>query len=151
PDLILMDISMPRMDGVEAAKKIRQENPDVEVVVISQNDPKLVSRQAAAAGASGYVVKAELGYKLLPVIERIVSSSADQMREQTSNLLAAIVDSSDDAIVSKSLDGVITSWNKSAERIFGYTAHEAIGKNITLIIPQDRRSEEADIIDQLRR
>jgi PAS domain S-box-containing protein len=70
--------------------------------------------------------------------------------ERTTALLAAIVDSSDDAIVSKSFDGVITSWNKSAERLFGYTQEEAIGQNIALIIPADRRSEEATILKQLQ-
>jgi len=53
--------------------------------------------------------------------------------------------------VSKSLDGIINSWNKSAERMFGYTAEEAIGKHITLIIPHDRWGEESDIIERLRR
>ncbi len=71
--------------------------------------------------------------------------------EQSRSLLAAIVDSSDDAIVTKNLDGIITSWNKSAEPIFGYTAEEAIGQNITLIIPSDRHAEESDILDRLRR
>jgi PAS domain S-box-containing protein len=71
--------------------------------------------------------------------------------EQSRNLLAAIVASSDDAIISKNLDGVITSWNKSAERIFGYTAEEAIGQHITLIIPQERHAEELDILARLRR
>ena len=66
-------------------------------------------------------------------------------------MLAAIVASSDDAIVSKRLDGIITSWNKSAERIFGYTAEDAIGQHITLIIPPERRAEESDILDRLRR
>ena len=66
-------------------------------------------------------------------------------------LLAAIVDSSDDAIVSKTLDGVITSWNAGAERLFGYTAKEAIGQHISLIIPANRRTEEAIILQRLSR
>ncbi len=66
-------------------------------------------------------------------------------------LLAAIVDSSDDAIVSKNLDGVITSWNKGAERLFGYSPEDAVGQHITLIIPADRRGEETMIIERLRR
>jgi PAS domain S-box-containing protein len=69
--------------------------------------------------------------------------------EETQALLAAIVTSSDDAIVSKTLDGVITSWNVGAERLFGYTAAEAVGRSITLIIPPERRSEEEMILSRL--
>jgi PAS domain S-box-containing protein len=69
--------------------------------------------------------------------------------EQKQAMLAAIVTTSDDAIVSKTLDGVITTWNYAAEKIFGYTEVEAIGKNIELIIPVDRHSEEAYIISQI--
>ena len=64
--------------------------------------------------------------------------------------LAAIVESSDDAIVSKSLDGIITSWNKGAERIFGYTEAETIGKPVTMLIPADRQEEEPKILARLR-
>ena len=71
--------------------------------------------------------------------------------ERTTSLLAAIVDSSDDAILSKKLDGTITSWNQSAERLFGYNAEEAIGQHITLIVPWERRSEEEDILRRLAR
>jgi PAS domain S-box-containing protein len=65
--------------------------------------------------------------------------------------LAAIVESSDDAIVSKTTEGVITSWNASAERLYGYTAEEAVGKPITLIIPDDLLHEEAHILSQIAR
>lgn len=74
-----------------------------------------------------------------------------QRADRTGVLLASIVESSDDAIVSKTLDGIITSWNKGAERLFGYSANEAVGQPITLIIPLDRRDEETRIIESLRR
>ena len=72
----------------------------------------------------------------------------DQIQAQA--LLAAVVEFSEDAVISKTLDGVITSWNASAERLFGYTAHEAIGQSITFIIPPDRHSEEHGILQRLR-
>lgn len=71
--------------------------------------------------------------------------------EQRLRSLASIVESSDDAIVSKSLDGIIANWNKGAERIFGYTSEEAIGQPITIVIPADRRSEEREILTRIRR
>jgi PAS domain S-box-containing protein len=86
---------------------------------------------------------------------QFVGSSTDiterKRAEQATLLLAAIVESSHDAIVSKSLNGVITSWNKGAERLFGYAAEEAVGQNITLIIPPERRHEERTIVEQLTR
>jgi PAS domain S-box-containing protein len=71
--------------------------------------------------------------------------------EEARARLAAIVESSDDAIVSKTLDGVIRSWNGGAERLFGWTAAEAVGRPITLIIPPDRLDEERDILARLGR
>ncbi len=73
-------------------------------------------------------------------------------RERAALLLSAIVDSSDDAIISKDLNGVVTSWNKSAERLFGYSSAEAVGKSIAeLVIPPDRQQEEPKILERLRR
>jgi PAS domain S-box-containing protein len=71
--------------------------------------------------------------------------------EQQLRWLASIVQSSDDAIVSKNLNGIITSWNKGAERVFGYTAEEAVGQPITIVIPQDRQDEERTILTRVRR
>jgi PAS domain S-box-containing protein len=72
-------------------------------------------------------------------------------RDELRARLASIVQSSDDAIVGKTLDGVIASWNEGAERLFGYTAEEAVGQPIFLIIPEDRRAEEEDVLSRLWR
>ena len=88
--------------------------------------------------------------------DKITQSILDELpllrlqADQAVGLLAAIVDSSDDAIVSKTLEGIITSWNAGAERLFGYTAKEAIGQPITIIIPLERRDEETRILARLR-
>ncbi|MGA8323077.1 MAG: PAS domain S-box protein [Xanthobacteraceae bacterium] len=74
-----------------------------------------------------------------------------QDSEQRLRYVAAIVESSDDAIVSKNLDGIITSWNRGAERIFGYTAEEAVGQPIMIVIPEDRQNEEREILTRIRR
>jgi PAS domain S-box-containing protein len=85
------------------------------------------------------------------VLEANRDITAVAENEQRLRSLASIVESSDDAIVSKSLDGIIASWNKGAERIFGYTAREAIGQPITIVIPADRQSEEREILTRIRR
>jgi PAS domain S-box-containing protein len=74
-----------------------------------------------------------------------------QRAEQNSNLLASIVESSEDAIVSKNLNGRILSWNRGAERVFGYRADEAIGQSIEMLIPPDRLQEEPRIIERMKR
>jgi PAS domain S-box-containing protein len=87
--------------------------------------------------------------------DKITQSILDELPElrlkadKALGLLASIVDSSDDAIVSKTLEGVITSWNTGAERLFGYAAEEAIGQHISMIIPLNRRAEETTILARL--
>ncbi|HKC55143.1 MAG TPA: PAS domain S-box protein [Vicinamibacterales bacterium] len=82
-------------------------------------------------------------------IARDISGRKDA--ERNGSRLAAIVESSDDAIVSKDLNGLITTWNPAAERMFGYTAQEAVGRSIRLIIPESHQGEENEILERIRR
>jgi PAS domain S-box-containing protein len=137
-------------------------------------------RFATDQAASGCVFREELRYWFADGRERIVNFAMHPIRdpsgavmflhptgiditdrkeieaaldesEQRLRWLASIVESSDDAIVSKNLDGIITSWNRGAERIFNYTAEEAIGQPITIVIPKDRQDEERTILTRIRR
>ena len=98
-----------------------------------------------------WVVERDASGNIRSVLESNRDITEDKRAGETQNRLAAIVESSDDAIVSKGLDGIITSWNKAAERTFGYSANEAIGQHITLIIPPDRIDEEKDILARIGR
>ena len=85
------------------------------------------------------------------ITERRQIEAALRENEERLRWLASIVDLSDDAIVSKNLDGVVTSWNRGAERVFGYAAEEAIGQPITIVISKDRQDEERTILTRIRR
>jgi len=89
--------------------------------------------------------------KVVGGINMLVDITERKQAERATAHLAAIVESSDDAIISKDLNGIIASWNKGAERLFGYTAEEAIGRPVTLLIPPDRQQEEPRILQRLRR
>ena len=137
-------------------------------------------RFATNQAASGIVFQEELRYWLADGSERIVDFAMHPIRDRSGTVvflhptgtdvterkrveaelrgsaqqlryLGAIVESSDDAIVSKNLDGIITSWNRGAERVFGHTAEEAIGKPITIVIPADRQNEEREILTRIGR
>ena len=300
PDVIVMDVSMPRLNGLEATHRIRAAMPDSEVLILSQHDSAEMVRQAVKAGARGYVVKSSMARDLMVALDAVgrhqpffdpavpqpkpanpvdsqeiprrgtaldqilreseelyrstfelaglgvahqspdgrwlhvndklceivgysrdellnmrfqdithpedlqsdlvqlekmkagvadtysaekryvrkngslvwvnlrISSVRDYNRallrfivvvediterreaQQARHWLAAIVESSDDAIVSKDLNGIIETWNAGAERIFGYTAEEAIGRPITIIIPPEMQSEEKQILKKMR-
>jgi PAS domain S-box-containing protein len=88
---------------------------------------------------------------LVGAVNMLVDISERKIAENARAYLAAIVESSDDAIISKDLNGVVTSWNRGAEAIFGYRAEEVVGRHISVLFPPDRLAEEDDILARLRR
>ncbi len=89
--------------------------------------------------------------KVVGAVNMLIDVSEHQRAERASRHLAAIVESSDDAIISKDLNGIIASFNRGAENLFGYFAEEVIGKPITILIPADRQDEEIGILARIRR
>lgn len=87
---------------------------------------------------------------LTGAINTLIDVTGEKVSEEKHARLAAIIESSDDAIVSKTLEGIITSWNSAAEDMFGYTEEEAIGKHISILIPRERLQEETTIIENIR-
>ena len=119
--------------GIDHYETVRQRK-DGSTLQVSISVSPIRNGAGAIVGAS----------KIIRDITRSKQLEREAMR------LAAIVTSSEDAIVSKTLDGIIQTWNRGAERIFGWTAEEVIGKSITIIIPEDRLGEETEVISQIR-
>ena len=84
-------------------------------------------------------------------VVRREAASERRLRTERESLFSAVVESSNDAIITKLLDGTITGWNRAAERLFGFTAAEAIGKSINIIVPPDRQSEVRNIVERISR
>jgi PAS domain S-box-containing protein len=95
--------------------------------------------------------------KLLQELRRLPAGFADRLatfanrRRRETNYLAEVVQGIQDAVLSKDLDGIVTSWNPAAERLYGYSHEEAVGRHITFLIPPDRKNEEQKILDRIRR
>jgi PAS domain S-box-containing protein len=156
-DLVIADYTLPKFNALDALKILRSVDSDIPCIVISGSVDEATVLDAMRAGARDYVLKGNLA-RLGVAVDRELRDRERRRREQierrqaeqTRAHLAAIIESSQDAIVSKTLDGVIQSWNKGAERIYGYTAEEAIGRNIAFLVPLDRANEELDILSRIR-
>ena len=144
PEVIFADYRLPAFSGLRALQILRSRGPDTPFILVSGT---IGDEQAVAlmqAGADDFVPKdklARLGVALGRVLEIAGSRKRLQLAQTEARQLAAIVESSNDAIISRTLDGIITSWNPAAEKMYGYTAAEAIGQSISLILPPGVRAK----------
>jgi len=193
PQLILLDLRMPGMDGFEVLRRLkaRDESRDIPVMILSAVSEREQRIEGLRLGAVDFLNKpfeqeellvrvstqmnlslararlerqaadlrlanAQLQQEMLlrQGVEdalRQAKEAAEEGLEQERRLLALIVSSSEDAIISKRLDGVVTSWNHGAEMLFGYTAAEIVGQPILTVIPPTLRDEEERLLSAIRR
>lgn len=160
--LVVTDLVMPGMDGLELLKRIRAmpKTSSIPVILLSATASEEEKKQAFNIGVNDILTKPFNSAALLKVVEKhydhselktFLRTGQNFIGEEERARLAAIVQSSDDAIIGKTLDGIVTSWNDAATRIFGYTAEEMIGESITVLIPPDRQDEEPRILEKLKK
>jgi PAS domain S-box-containing protein len=153
-DAVIADYVLPEFSGPEALRLLRQQGLDTPFIMVSGIYGEAEAVTMMQAGANDYIMKGNLS-RLVPALERELEAAHDRRRrkraEGAMQFLAAIVESSADAIYGKNLDSVIVSWNPAAERLFGYSAEEIIGHSIVALFPQHRRDEMLDILAGVRR
>jgi PAS domain S-box-containing protein len=153
--LLILDIRMPGVTGIELAQmiKARKKTANVPIIFLTaylDNDQQII--EGYATGAVDYVAK-PVNAAILRTKVGIFAQLYRRQRnlEEVNRTLAAVVESSDDAILSKDLNGIIATFNHGAERLFGYKAKEVVGKPITILMPPDRHHEAPGILARIRR
>jgi PAS domain S-box-containing protein len=151
PELIISDAMMPRMSGLELCHLMRATPGLCSTPILLLGAIRVDSASAVEGPQSGADDYLEIPYDPLRLIAKTARLLERNRDADARFRLAAMADTCDDAIIGKTLDGKITSWNASAERIYGYTAREAIGCHISLLIPPERDGELEWILERLRR
>jgi PAS domain S-box-containing protein len=145
---------MPNLDGFGVLNAIRSDASldSTPVILLSARAGEESRVEGLHAGANDYLVKPFTARELLARIgSHLAMSRIRKEQIMASQHLAAIVESADDAIISKDLNGIVTSWNRAAERMFGYRAEEMIGRSITTIIPRELQADEPRIMGTIAR
>ncbi|HXI72128.1 MAG TPA: PAS domain S-box protein [Verrucomicrobiae bacterium] len=152
-DVVVSDYTMPQFSGADALKLFNGLELDIPFIFVSGTYGEEAAVRMMKAGADDYFVKGNLA-RLVPAIEREMESArarrAQVRAEMAMHHLAAIVESSRDAIYGMDLDSTIISWNPAAERIFGYSADEIIGRLIPVLFPLSRRDELLETVASIR-
>ncbi len=144
PDVVFCDYVMPQFDAMRALELLKERAPDIPFIIVSGSIGEDIAVEAMRCGASDYLLKdrlTRLGAAVRTLLELKRARDAQTRGQGDIQRLAAIVESSHDAIISRGLDRIILTWNPAAERLFGWSAAEAIGKSISLIIPPEREDE----------
>jgi PAS domain S-box-containing protein len=153
-DVIISDFSMPGFDGLDALRLLQKSKLDIPFIIVSGAIGEDIAVHVMKSGASDYVMKGKLA-RLVPAIEREVREAESRLERRRSEMalahLAAIVESSDDAIIGMAMDGTVLSWNFGAEKIYGYSAEEALGHRISLVAPPISAGEIPQIFDKIKR
>jgi two-component system, cell cycle sensor histidine kinase and response regulator CckA len=153
-DLVLCDYQLPNFGVLPALAVLKHKGLDLPFIVVSGAIGEELAVGLMKAGAHDFIAKGGLS-RLIPAIERELRE-AKARRERVAALeklayLAAIVDSAEEAIIGQNLEGIITTWNTGAARLYGYTAAEAIGQPAMLIVPPSHYQEAGELWQKLRR
>jgi len=153
-DLIISDYSMPQFGGGAALTLFKQQGLDIPFIAVSGVIGEDTAVEMMKAGADDYVMKSRLA-RLAPAVRRELRAAQERhVRKQAEAAmahLASIVESCEDAIVGETLDGVVTSWNTGAQRLYGYAPQEMIGRPVSILVPAFRSYDLPEIYDQLKR
>ena len=148
-DLALLDLSLPDSSGLDSLSRLRNKSAGVPIVVLTALEDKTTALKSLREGAQDYLLKGEFTQaSLVRAIQYAIERSrGEEMRSR----LAAIVESSQDAIIGMSLEGLIVSWNPGAQAIFGYNFEEAIGRSITMLATPTQPDELPALLGRLLR
>ena len=154
-DIVVTDHLLGRQTGNDMAEEMKRTKPAVPIILLSGTS----TVPEPLVHADAFLSKTEGPEQLLETVQQLLFTRQQdspeilppQARQATlQELLAAIVDDSEDAILSKGLDGTILTWNRAAERMYEYRAEEVIGKNVSILLPPDRSHEVSEILQRLR-
>jgi PAS domain S-box-containing protein len=146
--LVLLDLALPDSQGIHTFTEIYNRAPDIPIVVLTALEDETVALTALHDGAQDYLIKSEINARTL--IRAIRYAIERKRGEEARSQLAAIVESSHDAIIGLSLEGLIVSWNAGAETMFGHTFEEVIGRPSSMLLPAGRFDEMPAILGQLK-